>query len=96
MIKIKKVRVLSLAKLFGFLLLCFGFIVGFIVTIAYLFFGKNLTQVEGSPESPWVASIAVIVFPLFYGIMGFVLGSILGFSYNFASSLIGGLEIEMK
>jgi hypothetical protein len=38
----------------------------------------------------------VIVFPVIYGIMGFISGVLIGLFYNFISGYTGGMEMEVE
>ena len=39
---------------------------------------------------------AIIVFPIFYGLMGFVFTLFAAWLYNFAADFIGGVEIDVQ
>jgi hypothetical protein len=53
---------------------------------------------EGGPKSAGVflGVGAIILFPLLYGLMGFVVGVISGWIYNLAAKIFGGVEIELE
>jgi hypothetical protein len=38
---------------------------------------------------------AIILFPIFYGVMGFLVGALGAFIYNLVSGFVGGLELTM-
>ena len=40
--------------------------------------------------------LAVIILPVVYGILGFVMGAITAFVYNLISGWVGGVEMEFK
>ncbi len=89
--KIKKIGVLSLAKVLGLLYVFIGLIIGvIIILITFL-----------SPESN-TSSIAItlisgiILFPILYGFLGFISGLLMGYLYNLTTSWIGGIEVEIK
>ncbi|MDE1861104.1 MAG: DUF3566 domain-containing protein [Candidatus Micrarchaeota archaeon] len=39
---------------------------------------------------------AVIIFPIIFGILGFIIGALGAFLYNVATSKIGGIEMELS
>ena len=93
---IKSVRVLSLSKILAAIYGGLGLIFGAILAAVSLFGGGPLA----GPEDPAFLGVllgggAVIALPLFYGIMGFVAGLIVGTIYNFVAGLVGGLELEV-
>ena len=63
--------------------------------------GLSLSQAMSSSGMPIILTLlfgigAIVFFPIFYGIMGFVMGIISAVLYNFVSSKIGGLEFEVE
>ena len=93
MYEIKKIDILSLAKIFGVLYFLLGLIVGFIfffISLVGLIFSENSSGAMGS------GVLSIILFPLFYGFTGFISGIIMGFIYNFISDWIGGIKLELK
>jgi hypothetical protein len=100
MTKIKKVGVLSLAKVQGLL----GAIMGLIVGILFgLMFGlMGLTAGSGEEAAfgllfgAGFGILGLIMFPIIYGVLGFISGLILASLYNIVASWVGGLEIELE
>ena len=87
--KIKKIGVLSLAKIFGLLYALIGLILGALFAVLSLFgFSAEETGL-------FFGVASIIIFPILYGIMGFVGGLITAFFYNSVASKIGGLEVEL-
>ena len=93
------VGVLSCGKVMGVMYGAMGLIVGFIVAASSL-----LGAAFGSAASDhWAALLgtllgvgAIVVFPVFYGAMGFVGGLISALFYNWIAGLIGGIEVEFE
>ena len=95
MVIIKKVGALSLAKLETVVMAIFGLIVG----IFYAVFSSllNSTSTEYSTGiSLTLGWWGIIVFPIFYGVLGFVTGIIGAWLYNLVSRWVGGIELEFK
>jgi hypothetical protein len=95
MAKIKKVNVLSLAKIQAVI----GLILGIIAGIFFGLVASLLGMSEGASGFLLGAGMGIfslIAFPIFYGVAGFIGGAILAFLYNLVASKIGGLEIELE
>ena len=96
--EIKKIGVLSLAKIQGLTMALMGLIVGGIY--AMIGFIMGLSGAGSSSLSGPMGFIfgigSLVFFPVFYGIMGFVGGAIGAFFYNIIAKWIGGIELEIK
>ena len=96
MVKIEKIGVASAAKIYGLTLGALGFVIG----IFYALFLTAFTGLFGDEISSFGAGglgiVMVIVFPIMYGIMGFIFGALGAVVYNFVASKIGGLEITLS
>jgi hypothetical protein len=92
-LRIKKVGVLSLAKICAFLYLIPGLIIGIYLSIEFSRFPPMMTDTILS----WLSNRgAFLTYPLAYGVGGFVFGLLGGLFYNFLSRKIGGIEIEIE
>ncbi|MBF0384491.1 MAG: hypothetical protein HQL27_01340 [Candidatus Omnitrophica bacterium] len=92
MVKIKKMNVLSLAKLMTVIYFFFGLVSGFLFTMAHLF-GISL---PASAQTNTYGAASVIVLPILYSIVGFLSGLALAFFFNIAVKFVGGLEVEKE
>jgi hypothetical protein len=91
-VEIKKVGVLSLAKMCAFLYLIPGIILG--ITIGTEF--SRYPPMMSNSVLTWLLNRgAFITYPIGYGIGGFIFGLVGGLFYNFLSRRIGGIEIEI-
>jgi hypothetical protein len=91
---IKSVGVLSVAKMMGLVQACFG-----VVLIPFfLLIGLAGTMV-GRQETP-LAGMFGLVFafcmPIFYGVLGFIMGAIGAALYNVFAKWIGGIEVQVQ
>ncbi|MEE8524181.1 MAG: hypothetical protein V3T72_09645 [Thermoanaerobaculia bacterium] len=94
---LKRVGVLSCGKITGLLYALIGLIIGGIFALLSLV-GAGMAASGGGSEALWGAMFgvgAVILMPLFYGVMGFIGGLITGLLYNLIAGWIGGLEMEL-
>ena len=99
---IKRVGVLSWAKLTALAMAVMGLIIGVIYGLALMVFGAAMMSVgrsdtAGAAVGGVVAGLAVMIMaPIFYGVLGFVLGAIYAAVYNVAAGIVGGLELELE
>jgi hypothetical protein len=87
------------AKLLGVLYGGLGLIFGGIMSIAALFgaaIGAAADQGAGAFIGMLFGIGAIILFPVMYGLMGFLSGAFLAWLYNLAAGTIGGIEMEFE
>ena len=93
-----QIGVLSFGKLMGAIYAGLGFIVGLLYGGIFLIMGG--AALSGGEEEGFFALIggcgAVILVPLFYGILGFLFGLLMACIYNFAAGRMGGLEMTFE
>jgi flagellar biosynthesis protein FliQ len=88
---IKSVSAKSLAKLLGAMYAIIGLVFGLVVSLLAL-----VSQAEDAGALGIMLSAgAVIVFPLMYGLMGWIGGYICGWLYNLLAKRIGGIRVEV-
>ncbi len=94
MARLKKIRVLSLAKLQGILLAYVGLLCG----ILYSFGGfiYDLVTTGSLNLGTALAFFALVGMPLSFASFGFVAGLILAVLYNLFSKLFGGVDIDLS
>jgi hypothetical protein len=99
---IRRFGVISVAKMYGLLMFIFGLIVGVLYGLFFIIFGAAITaaggnQATASGVSTVVIGIgAMIGVPLFYGVLGFIMGAIGALIYNAVSGIIGGIKFELE
>ena len=99
---IKSIGPMSLAKIMGLLYAGLGFIFGCLFALFSLLGGAAMMagNQEGSAMGGgFMAGIglgAVILFPIFYGVMGFIMGLISALLFNVVTKFAGGLELEVQ
>jgi len=96
---LKHVGVLSVGKVSGMLYGLLGLIIGIIFALfSLLGVGIAITQ-TGDSTALFGALFgvgAVILMPLFYGIMGFIMGVIMAALYNLVAGWVGGIELHLE
>ena len=95
MVKIEKIGVSSAAKIYGLTLGILGFVIGIFYALFLSAFSGLLDDLPISGAGG-LGIIMVIVFPIMYGIMGFIIGALGSVVYNFVASKTGGLEIQLS
>jgi hypothetical protein len=94
---IRRVGIWSAAKLYGAMLAAMGLVFGAIFALASLAGGAFAP--DGSSSGPLAMMFgagAIILLPIFYGILGVVMGAISAGLYNLFAGMIGGLEVETE
>ena len=96
MVKIEKIGVSSAAKIYGLTLGILGFVLGIFYAIFLSAFSGLLGNSFPIAGAGGIGIIMVIVFPIMYGIIGFIVGALGAVIYNFVASKMGGLEIQLS
>jgi hypothetical protein len=96
---IRRVGVGSAAKIAGALYAVLGLIGGCFIAVVSLASAGIMGAADNNLPS-WIAPLfgvgAVIVGPIFYGLMGLVIGGLGAALYNLVAGMAGGLEIEVQ
>jgi len=91
MMEIKSVEIMSWAKIHAL----FGIIFGLIYGIMFAILGSAIGASFDMPGATTLGLLAIIVFPIIFGIMAFICGAIMAFLYNIFAGKIGGIEVEL-
>jgi hypothetical protein len=94
---LKRVGILSAAKVSGAVMAVLGLIFGGMMALVSAA-GIAINAQQNGPQFPaiFLGIGAVIVVPIFYGILGFIMGAIYAALYNFIAGMVGGLELEFE
>jgi hypothetical protein len=100
---IRRFGVISVAKMYGLLMFIFGLVFGVIYGLILIVFGAAITALTPGSDattggiSTVVMGIAMMIgLPLFYGILGFIMGAIGALIYNAVAGIIGGVKFELE
>jgi hypothetical protein len=93
---IKRVGPLSFARLSGALYAFIGLIIGGIFSMIALA-GGFASETSGSAAiAAGIGVAAIVVFPILYGLMGFVATLIGAWLYNVVAGIVGGVELDVQ
>jgi hypothetical protein len=99
MMTITRVGPLSLAKVAGLLYVVIGLIAGGLISLVAMAgaaIGAGAGENEGAMFGALFGVGAVIVLPIFYGCVGFVMTLIMAALFNLAAGIVGGVEVDIK
>jgi hypothetical protein len=91
---IKSVGVLSVAKMMGLIQACLG-----VVLIPFFLLIGLAGAMAGRQESPFAGMVGMVLafcMPIFYGVLGFIMGAIGAALYNLFAKWIGGIEVQVQ
>jgi hypothetical protein len=84
---------MSCAKTLGIIHGCIG-----LIFLPFFFLAGLISLIAGRDSAP--AGIAILfislLVPVFYGVMGFVMGALMSWVYNMVARRIGGFQLELK
>jgi hypothetical protein len=94
LMKIKKIGVLSVAKIYGAIGAVIGFVIGLFVALFSVFMA--MLPMKGSIMFAGLGVLAIILVPIFYGIILFIAGACGAWIYNVFAKWVGPVEIELE
>ena len=102
-LRIKKLGVLSVAKMYAAIMLVISLLISIpygLIVIIYSLFGAGMMQGNAALAvggGGVVLGIAIMIgLPIMYSLLGFVGGAIGALLYNLFSNFVGGIEIEVE
>lgn len=97
---VTRIGVWSVARMYGALLAAMGLLFGLILALVSLAGASFVNQAEMSDAPAWIAPVfgagAIVVLPIFYGLMGMVVGAVTAVLYNIFAKLVGGVVLEAE
>ncbi|HET9581808.1 MAG TPA: hypothetical protein VFP76_03245 [Gemmatimonadota bacterium] len=95
---IERIVPLSLAKVMGAIYAVIGFVAGAMFTLFALM--GAAAGAASEPEMAWMAPLfgiaAIVIFPILYGVIAFVMGLVVSGLYNLIAGRIGGVEVSLS
>ena len=103
---VKRVGVLSAAKMYGMVGLGIGLILGVIYGLMFMLFGAAILMSSqgtshgadaGAGAGGFIIGLLIMVgVPIAYSVICFIAGAIGAFIYNIAARIAGGIELELE
>ena len=95
---IKRVNPMSAAKIGGVLGVLLGLVIGACISLFMMLAGSVAGAAANESSMPMVGMLfgagAVVVLPIFYGVLTFIMTLIYAALYNLAAKFVGGIEVE--
>ena len=91
---IRRVGPLSCAKVAGLLYLILGFVFGALISLFTL--GSSLVpdQSEGTFGGMIFGAGAIVILPICYAVLGFVMTLVMAALFNLVAGITGGIEVD--
>lgn len=89
---IKRIVPLSLGRIHGAIMGGIGLIFGIFAALGFAIAG----MVTDKPAMIGVGVVILVLIPLFYGGIGFLVGALWALIYNLFAKLVGGIEVETE
>jgi hypothetical protein len=94
---VRRVGPLSVAKISGVIYAIMGLIFGAIISVISLVGGALAPQgTDAGMAGMLFGAAAVVILPIFYGVLGFVMTLIGAWLYNLVAGWVGGIELDMQ
>lgn len=93
---IRRIGPLSFAKLSATLYALLGLFFGAIFSLIAMAGGMIANNTRGAGFGAILGVGAVVVFPILYGVMGFIVTLVGAWLYNLAAGIVGGVELDVQ
>ena len=90
--RVQRIGVAQLAKIMGVLYLAVGVVIG----VCFYLFSSMMPSSAMTSGFRMGGIAALIGFPLFYGVLGYVGGAFMAWLYNLVAGWVGGLEFDVE
>lgn len=93
---VRRVSPLSLAKVAGVLYAILGLVIGGIFSLISLVASSMIQDQDAGPLGAIFGVGAIIILPIFYGVLGFIMSLIMAALYNLVAGMVGGIEVDLQ
>ena len=93
--RLKRIDPMSAFKMGGALYALIGLLIGALISLISVV-GTSLAPEEMGPFGILFGAMAVILFPILYGLIGAVFSAIAALLYNLVARVAGGLAVEVE
>ncbi len=92
---VRRIGPVSLAKVSGALYALMGLIFGACISVFSVVGGALAPEGSDAGMIGMVfGTAAIVILPIFYGVLGFVMSLLMAALYNLAAGWVGGIELE--
>jgi hypothetical protein len=96
MMTITRVGPLSVAKVAGLLYVIMGLVFGAFISLAAMIGAFTANEQSAGMMGALFGVGAIILLPIFYGCLGFVMTLLMAWLFNVVAGIVGGVEIEAR
>jgi len=93
---VRRIAPLSVAKIAAMIYAVLGLVFGAVFSLIALAGALASDLPRGGGFGAMLAAGGIVLFPIFYGAMGFVVTLVGAWLYNVAAGVVGGIEIEVE
>jgi hypothetical protein len=93
---IKSIGPLSVGKVAGTLYAAMGVLFGAIVSLITMGGARALDPDGSSPFGALFGVGAIVLFPILYGVIGFLFSMLFAVLYNVVAGIVGGIEVDVQ
>ncbi len=94
MAELRKIGVFSVMKITFVAYALLGLLIGIVVTLVSLFAAAIIPATEGLGRSSlFFGPLAIIILPIFYGLLGALFSGLAALIYNLLASRLGGIQV---
>ena len=93
---IKRIGPMSFAKVAGVVYAGIGLLIGALVSLVSIGGSMFMPEGEAGMLGALFGVAAIVLMPVFYGVLGFVMSYIGALIFNAAAGIAGGVEIEVQ
>lgn len=89
--EIKSIDIMSLAKIKSI----FGIVVGLVYGIIFGLFSASIGLAKGITGLEVFGVALIVIAPIIFGIIAFIMGAIIALLYNFFADKVGGIQVNL-
>jgi uncharacterized protein with PQ loop repeat len=89
--EIKSIDVVSWAKIHAL----FGIVFGLFYGILFAIMGAAIGFSRGLPIVGALGILSIIIFPIIFGVIAFIMGAIMAMLYNLFADKMGGIQVNL-
>ena len=96
---VRRIGAWSVGRVYGAMMATLGLFFGGCIALFSLV-GAGIAGANNPDIPSWMGAVlgvgAVIVLPLFYGVLGLVMGAVMAALYNIFAGMVGGIDLDVQ